>query len=207
MFAISFFWLIGCQFTGLASACGGPPLTPSCLGASAERLEVTAIGNDVDVSQWRDANQFLVCHLVLGGPELIDGAADMDGVPDQYGVGKQTEAAGLVHHLFVVAGAEAAQVGEEQRLREDMAELAAVEPQLDGVTQRLLVDYRRMCNVRPSWLSAPARRSGAFSLTRRCMTTWAGANRSDCTLLPRSGNAAGEHEDVWGALLSRPVAT
>jgi hypothetical protein len=37
----------------------------------------------------------------------------------------------------VVAGAEAAPVGEEQRLGEGVTELAAVELELDGVTQRL----------------------------------------------------------------------
>src|SRR5271165_4463261 len=145
MLAISFIWLIGCQFTGLAFGIGassgsGHDGLGGRLGAPAGRLEVAAIGNDVGVGQWRDARQFLVCHVVPGGPELIDDAADMDGVPDQHGVGKQAEAAGLVHHLLVVAGAEAAPVGEEQRLREDVAELAAVELQLDGVTQLLLVD-------------------------------------------------------------------
>ncbi len=61
----------------------------------------------------------------------------MDGVPHQHGVGEQAEAAGLVHHRLVVVGPEAALVGEEQRLGEDVAELAAVELQLDGVA----IDY------------------------------------------------------------------
>ena len=90
--------------------------------------------------QRRDAGQILVLHLVSGGTKLVDDAGDVDGVPDQHGIGEQAEAAGLVHHLLVVAGAEAAPVGEEQRFGEDVAELAAVELQLDGVTQRLLLD-------------------------------------------------------------------
>ncbi len=81
--------------------------------------------------------EVLVLHLVAVSAELLDDAADMDGVPDQHGVGEQAEAAGLIHYLLVVAGPEAALVGEEQRFGQDVAELAAVELQLDGVA----IDY------------------------------------------------------------------
>ena len=87
------------------------------------------------VRQRGHAGQILVLDDMSIRPELIDDARDMDGVPDQDGIGEQAEAAGLVHHLLVVAGAEAAPVGEEQRLGEDVAEFAAVELQLDGVAQ------------------------------------------------------------------------
>ena len=43
----------------------------------------------------------------------------------------KAEAAGLVHDLLVVAGAECALVGEEQPFGEDVAELAAVQLELD----------------------------------------------------------------------------
>lgn len=110
------------------------------LGTPAGGLKVAAVGNDVGVCQGRDAGEVLVLHLVPGGAELVDDASNVDGIPDQYGIGEQAEAAGLVHHLFVVTGAEAALVGKEQPLGKDMAELAAVELQLDGVAKRLLLD-------------------------------------------------------------------
>jgi hypothetical protein len=49
----------------------------------------------------------------------------------------------LFHHLFVVAGPEAAPIGEEQRFGEGVAELTAVKLQLDGVTKRLLLNISR----------------------------------------------------------------
>ena len=64
-----------------------------------------AVWYDVGMRQWRGAGQILVLHLVSGGTELIDDAGDMDGVPDQHGIGEKAEATGFVHHLLVVAGA------------------------------------------------------------------------------------------------------
>src|SRR5271169_3403250 len=77
---------------------------------------------------------------MAAGTELLGDAAHVYGVPDQHGIGEQAEAAGLVHDLLVVAGAEVALVGEEDPSGEDVAELTAVELQLDGLAQRLLVD-------------------------------------------------------------------
>jgi hypothetical protein len=45
--------------------------------------------------QWRDAGQILVLHFVSGGTKLIDDAGDVDGVPNQHGIGEQVEATGL----------------------------------------------------------------------------------------------------------------
>ena len=97
------------------------------VGAPTGRLEVAAVWNDVGMRQWRGAGQILVLHLVSGGTELIDDASDMDGVPDQHGIGEKAEATGFVHHLLVVAGAEGTPIGEEQGFGEDVAEFAAVE--------------------------------------------------------------------------------
>src|SRR5664279_3569438 len=140
MLLISGIWLIGCQFTWLAfgmlgSLSSGHDGFGGSLGPPARRLEIAAVGDDVGMCQRRDAGQILVLHRVSGGTKLVDDAGDVDGVPDQHGIGEQAKAAGLVHHLLVVTGAEAAPVGEEQRFGEDVAELAAVELQLDGVTQ------------------------------------------------------------------------
>ena len=113
------------------------------LGAPAGRLEIAAVWNDVGMHQWRSASQILVFHLMSGGSELTDDAGNMDAVPDQHGIGEKAEATGFVHHLFVVAGAEVTPIGEEQRLGEDVAEFAAVELQLDGVTQRFFLDVAK----------------------------------------------------------------
>src|SRR5271165_7239258 len=110
------------------------------LGPPPGRLKVAAISDDMSMAQGRDPGQVGVFHLVPGGPQLIDDTGDVDGVPHQHGIGEQAETAGLVHHLFVVAGTEAAPIGEEQRLGEGVAELAAVKLQLDGVTKRLFLD-------------------------------------------------------------------
>src|SRR4051812_22415586 len=69
---ISGIWLIGCQFTRMAfgmvgfsssghDGFGGGP------GPPAGRLEVAAVGNDVDMCQRRDTRQIFVLHLVPGG--------------------------------------------------------------------------------------------------------------------------------------------
>src|SRR5271168_5192059 len=135
MLLISGIWLIGCQctwwaFDMLGFSSSGHDGFGGGLGPPAGRLEVAAVGDDVGMRQRRDAGQVLVLHLVSGGTKLVDDAGDVDGVPDQHSIGEQAEAAGLVHHLLVVAGAEAAPVGEEQRLGEGVAEFAAVELQL-----------------------------------------------------------------------------
>ena len=94
----------------------------------------------MSMGQGRDPGQVGVLHLVPGGPQLINDRGDVDGVPDQHGVGEKAEAAGLVHDLLVVAGAEAAPIGEEQRSGEGVAELAAVKLQVDGVSERLVLN-------------------------------------------------------------------
>src|SRR5271165_5224539 len=90
--------------------------------------------------QFTRSGEVLVVHRMAGGAELPGDAAHVHGVPDQHGIGEQAEAAGLVHDLLVVAGAEVALVGEKDPSGEDVAELAAVELQLYGLAQRLLVD-------------------------------------------------------------------
>src|SRR5271168_2018563 len=109
--AISGIWLIGCHCTwpafdmrGISSWSGHGGFG---VGTPARRLEVAAIWNDVGVGQRGDPCQILVVDLVSGGTELLDDTGDVDSVPDQHGIGQQAEAAGLVHHLLVVAGAEA----------------------------------------------------------------------------------------------------
>ena len=92
------------------------------------------------MGQRRDAGEVLVAHRMAGGTELPGDAAHVHGVPDQHGIREQAEAAGLVHDLLVVAGAEVALVGEKDPSGEDVAKLAAVELQLDGLAQLLFVD-------------------------------------------------------------------
>ena len=47
---------------------------------------------------------------------------------------------GLVHDLLIIAGAQIALVRKENPLREDVAEFAAIELQLDGLAERLLMN-------------------------------------------------------------------
>src|SRR5271165_1970119 len=145
MLAISAIWLIGCQFTWslagmLGSTGSGGDGLRGYFGPPSGRLEVASIGNDVSMCQGRDPCQVHILHRMPGGPQLIDDVGDVDRVPDQHRVGEKAEAAGLVHHLFVVAGTEAAPIGEEQRFGEGVTELAAVKLELDGVTKRLFLD-------------------------------------------------------------------
>jgi hypothetical protein len=92
------------------------------------------------VGERRDPSEVLIADDVSIGPQLGDDAVDVDGVPDQHGVGQQTETAGLVHHLLVVADPEGTLIGEEQPFCEDVAELAAIELELDSPAERLLLD-------------------------------------------------------------------
>ena len=73
-------------------------------------------------------------NLVSCGPQLIHDLRNAHRVPDQYGIGKQAEAACLVHDLLGVAGAKLAAVGEEQTpANQFMPGLTTVELKLNTV--------------------------------------------------------------------------
>ena len=110
------------------------------IGAATLGLEVGPIGNHVDMDQWRDAREIFIGNSVTVGPQLSDDAVDVDGVPNEHGIGKQAQATRLVHDLLVVASTERALVGEEQPSGETMAKLAAVKLKVDATTQWLVLD-------------------------------------------------------------------
>ena len=103
-------------------------------------LEIAAVRGDVGIEQQRHVGEILTEHDMAGGAELADIAIDLHGVPDQPRVRQQAEAAGLVHDFLVVAAAERALVGKEQPFREYVAELAAIQVELDLAAERFLMD-------------------------------------------------------------------
>jgi hypothetical protein len=92
------------------------------------------------MDQWRDAREIFIGNSVTVGPQLSDDAVDVDGVPNEHGIGKQAQATRLVHDLLVVASAEGAVIGEEQPLRERVTEFTPVELELDRPPERFLVN-------------------------------------------------------------------
>jgi hypothetical protein len=67
----------------------------------------------------------------------------VDRVPDEHGIRQEAEATRLVHNFLIVPKAEGALIGEEQPLGERVAELAAVELELNRPAERLLVNVAK----------------------------------------------------------------
>jgi hypothetical protein len=86
--------------------------------------------------QWGYPPEMLIGDLMTCGPELIHDVRNAHSVPDQYGIGKQAEAACLVHDLFGIARAKLSAIRKEQTPTDQlMPRFAPVELKLNAVPE------------------------------------------------------------------------
>jgi hypothetical protein len=84
-------------------------------------------------------DEIFVAYCRAAGAQFGDDALDLQRVPQNNGVGEQTEATGLVHDHLEVRGAELALVSEEQPSGQAMTGLATVKLGLDAQAERLVM--------------------------------------------------------------------
>ena len=101
--------------------------------------EVDPVGNDMPPLKGPDMGEMLVGNGYVVGAQFVDDPFHLQGVPQHHCVRQQAEAAGLVHHDFVVVDAEFALVGEEQPAGQGVAGFAAVQLGLDQSAERRVV--------------------------------------------------------------------
>ena len=92
------------------------------------------------IGQWGDQRDLLVGNRYAGGAELLDNATHVDGIPHQNRITQETQAAGLVHHLFIVPSLKRPLIRKKEPAGELMAELAPVELALDLMTEVHVLD-------------------------------------------------------------------
>jgi hypothetical protein len=63
----------------------------------------------------------------------------LDRIPDKNGIRQETQAGGLVHDFFVVAGTKNTVVGEKQPICQVVSVLTAIQLKLDALSKRWVV--------------------------------------------------------------------
>ena len=71
-------------------------------------------------------------------PELFHNVIYLDSVPVQYGVGRKTEATGLVHDFLIIPGGKFPLVGEEDPTWQLVPVFTLIQLPLNGTTQLLI---------------------------------------------------------------------
>jgi hypothetical protein len=129
------------------------------------------------MEQWGDASRVFNGNSGARLPESLEDSGNLERVPNQDGVGYQTQTARLVHDLLVISGAEFSPIGEKDPACQTVLMFTPIQLELDPVSYVFFIQILQDFTTRPSMVSAFAKRSEGELLANRWTITWAGRTR------------------------------
>jgi hypothetical protein len=100
---------------------------------------VSPVRDDRRMGEGRDARHVFRGNSLATGSEPGEDLGHADRIPDQHGIGEQTQTAHRVHHLLLVVCPKDTLIGEEEPTGEPMARSPTVELQLGTASQHGVV--------------------------------------------------------------------